>query len=146
MNREWKFIRGDWEGFSVHGPEQADYDDAAWSHIGLPHSFSIPYFMENEWYVGYGWYRKHVEMDSDWDNNKIVHLEFEGVFQIAEVYVNGSFAGRHEGGYTGFSIHITEFLHQGDNVIAVRVNNEWNGQISPRSGEHTVRICSLKIT
>ncbi|MDQ0886323.1 beta-galactosidase [Paenibacillus sp. V4I9] len=151
VNREWKFIRGDWEGFSDHGPEQVDYDDAAWSHIGLPHSFSIPYFMENEWYVGYGWYRKHVEMDSDWDNNKIVHLEFEGVFQIAEVYVNGSLAGMHEGGYTGFSIHITEFLRPGDNVIAVRVNNEWNGQIAPRSGEHTFsggiyRDVSLTVT
>ena len=54
FNREWKFIREDWDGFSYHGREQADYDDAAWSHIGLPHSFSTPYFMENEWYVGYG--------------------------------------------------------------------------------------------
>lgn len=135
-NREWKFIRGDWEGFSYNGPEQVDYDDSTWSHIGLPHSFSTPYFMENEWYVGYGWYRKHVEVDSDW-TNKIVHLEFEGVFQIAEVFVNGTLAGSHEGGYTGFSIHITSFLRPGDNLIAVRVNNEWNGQIAPRSGEHT---------
>jgi beta-galactosidase len=147
---EWKFIRGDWEGFSNFGPEQMDYDDSKWSHIGLPHSFSTPYFMENEWYNGYGWYRKHVEYSSDWAN-KIVHLEFEGVFQVSEVYVNGSFAGRHEGGYTGFSMNITEFLRPGDNVIAVRVNNEWNGQIAPRSGEHTFsggiyRDVSLSIT
>jgi beta-galactosidase len=150
VNREWKFIRGDWEGFSYNGPEQMDYDDAAWSHIGLPHSFSTPYFMENEWYVGNGWYRKHLDVPSDWDN-KIVHLEFEGVFQVSEVYVNGGLAGRHEGGYTGFSIHITEFLRPGDNVIAVRVNNEWNGEIAPRAGEHIFsggiyRDVSLTIT
>jgi hypothetical protein len=136
VNREWKFIRGDWEGFRLNGPEQMNYDDSKWSHVGLPHSFSIPYFMENEWYIGFGWYRKHLEYSPGWAN-KIVHLEFEGVFQVSEVYVNGSLAGRHEGGYTGFSINITEFLHPGDNVIAVRVNNEWNGQIAPRSGEHT---------
>ncbi|XEC96049.1 glycoside hydrolase family 2 TIM barrel-domain containing protein [Paenibacillus tarimensis] len=135
VNREWRFIREDWEGFSHIGPEQTDYDDSNWSHVGLPHSFSIPYFMENEWYVGFGWYRKHLDVPSAW-MNKIVHLEFDGVFQVAEVYVNGNLAGRHEGGYTGFSFQITEFLRTGDNVIAVRVNNEWNGQLAPRSGEH----------
>jgi hypothetical protein len=150
VNREWKFIRGDWEGFSYQGPEQVDYGDSKWSHVGLPHSFSTPYFMENEWYVGYGWYRKHIDVPSDWDN-KIVHLEFEGVFQVAEVFVNGNMAGTHEGGYTGFSIPITEFLRPGDNVIAVRVNNEWNGQIAPRAGEHTFsggiyRDVSLTVT
>ncbi|WP_199619607.1 glycoside hydrolase family 2 protein [Paenibacillus alkalitolerans] len=136
VNREWRFIRGDWQGFSHIGPEQADYDDSNWSHVGLPHSFSIPYFMENEWYVGYGWYRKHLDVPACW-MDKMVHLEFDGVFQVAELYVNGNLAGTHEGGYTGFCITISEFLRPGDNVIAVRVNNEWNGQIAPRSGEHT---------
>ena len=28
VNRQWKFIRGDWEGFSTDGPEQMDYDDS----------------------------------------------------------------------------------------------------------------------
>ena len=150
VNREWKFIRGDWEGFSTDGPEQMDYDDSNWTHIGLPHSFSTPYFMENEWYIGYGWYRKHLVYGPDW-YNKIVHLEFEGVFQVSEVYVNGSLAGKHEGGYTGFSLNITELLQPGNNVIAVRVNNEWNGQIAPRAGEHTFsggiyRDVSLTVT
>ncbi len=150
VNREWKFIRGDWEGFSTDGPEQMDYDDSNWTHIGLPHSFSTPYFMENEWYIGYGWYRKHLVYGPDW-YNKIVHLEFEGVFQVSEVYVNGGFAGKHEGGYTGFSLNITELLRPGNNVIAVRVNNEWNGQIAPRAGEHTFsggiyRDVSLTVT
>jgi hypothetical protein len=63
-------------------------------------------------------------------------LEFEGAFQDAEVWVNGKSAGEHLGGYTGFSLDITGDLHAGDNVIAVRVNNLWNGQLNPRSGEH----------
>ncbi|MFD1676567.1 glycoside hydrolase family 2 protein [Alicyclobacillus fodiniaquatilis] len=135
LNREWRFVRGDWKVFNANGPEQIDYDDSEWSHIGLPHSFSIPYFMENNWYIGVGWYRKHLECLSDWEN-KIIYLEFDGVFQVAEVYVNGKLAGKHEGGYTGFNIRIDELLQLGDNVIAVRVNNEWNGKIAPRSGEH----------
>jgi beta-galactosidase len=63
-------------------------------------------------------------------------LEFEGAFQDAEVWVNGKKAGEHLGGYTGFSLDITGDLHAGDNVIAVRANNLWNGQLNPRAGEH----------
>lgn len=74
VNREWKFIRGDWEVFDKIGPIQADYDDSQWSHVGLPHSFSIPYFMENDWYVGFGWYRKHLDVPMTW-MDKMVHLE-----------------------------------------------------------------------
>ncbi len=63
-------------------------------------------------------------------------LEFEGVFQDAEVFVNGSRVGEHQGGYTGFSLSIGQMLHAGHNVIAVRVNNRWNPQLNPRAGEH----------
>jgi beta-galactosidase len=63
-------------------------------------------------------------------------LEFEGAFQEAEVFVNGSAAGHHRGGYTGFPVDITSFLHPGKNVIAVRVNNNWDATIAPRAGEH----------
>jgi len=44
--------------------------------------------------------------------------------------------GDHLGGYTGFSFDITKDLHPGDNVIAVRLNNNWNPQLNPRAGEH----------
>ncbi|WP_255570210.1 glycoside hydrolase family 2 TIM barrel-domain containing protein [Cohnella sp. CFH 77786] len=106
--------------------------------------------MENEWYVGYGWYRKHIKWVPEWEN-KMISLEFEGVFQVAEIFVNGTIAGKHEGGYTGFSLNITRLLKQGDNLIAVRVNNHWNGQLAPRAGEHTFsggiyRDVSLTIT
>jgi beta-galactosidase len=136
LNRGWTFIRGDWPGYPASGAELPEHDDSGWSHIGLPHSFSTPYYMENDWYIGEGWYRRRLAYSSDWDG-RIVHLEFEGVFQVADVYVNGKLAGTHEGGYTGFSLNITPLLHNGDNVIAVRVNNRWNGAIAPRSGEHT---------
>ena len=39
FNREWKFQLGDHPG-----AEAAGYDDTKWDDIGLPHSFSMPYF------------------------------------------------------------------------------------------------------
>ena len=130
LNREWKFALGDFAGAEAPG-----FSDEAWSRTGLPHSFSEPYFLSPEFYTGYGWYRKHLDVPPEWGGRRFF-LEFDGVFQVAEVFVNGRSAGRHEGGYTGFSIDVTEFIHAGGNVLAVRVNNLWNPQLAPRAGEH----------
>lgn len=130
LNREWTYQRGDFPG-----AERAAYDDSRWEHIGLPHSFSIPYFMSSEFYTGYGWYRKTLPLSRE-DLRKELYLEFDGVFQEAEIYVNGSLAGTRRGGYTGFCVRITPFAQQGDNQVAVRVNNLWRPDLAPRGGEH----------
>ena len=130
LNREWKFQLGD--------PAAAGttFDDATWANVGLPHSFSMPYFAAAKFYEGYGWYRKHVTVPAGW-RGKTITLEFDGVFQVAELFVNGVRVGEHQGGYTGFVFDITSAVKTGDNVVAVRVNNRWNARLAPRAGEHT---------
>jgi beta-galactosidase len=130
LNREWKFALGDFAGAETPG-----FGDETWNTVGLPHSFSEPYFLSSDFYTGYGWYRKHLTIPPAW-RRKRVFLEFDGVFQVAEAFVNGRNVGSHRGGYTGFSFDITESVHSGDNVLAVRVNNVWNPEIAPRAGEH----------
>jgi len=131
FNRGWKFQPGD-----ASGENRIAFDDSKWSDVGLPHSFSLPYFAANDkFYVGYGWYRKHFDVPADW-TGKRVNLEFDGVFQVAEVFVNGQRIGEHKGGYTGFTFDITDAVTPGDNVVAVRVNNLWNARLAPRAGEH----------
>jgi beta-galactosidase len=130
FNADWRFTLGD-----VPGAQSPDFDDAKWEAIGLPHSFSIPYFRAPSFYVGYGWYRKTLSLAAVPAGRRF-SLEFEGAFQEAEVFVNGSAAGHHRGGYTGFPVEITSFLHPGKNVIAVRVNNNWDATLAPRAGEH----------
>ena len=131
FNREWRFNLGD-----VKDGQSPTLDDATWDRVGLPHSFSIPYFQSPDFYVGYGWYRKHFKLPADAAGRR-VSLEFEGAFQVAEVFVNGHRAGEHRGGYTGFSIDITNAAKPGeDNVVAVRVNNLWDARLAPRAGEH----------
>lgn len=131
LNREWKFHLGD-----AKGAESATFGDVNWQEIGLPHSFSMPYFAADKFYQGYGWYRKHVEAPPEW-SGKQINLEFDGVFQVAEVFVNGKRTGEHKGGYTGFTVDITDAVKPGDNVVALRVNNLWNARLAPRAGEHT---------
>src|SRR5438105_234644 len=102
LNREWKFTRAD-----VPGAEAAAFDDRAWDAVGLPHTFDLPYFRTPEFYVGYGWYRRRFDVEREWESKRLF-LEFEGVFQEAEVFVNGTRVGGHRGGYTGFCIDITD--------------------------------------
>jgi beta-galactosidase len=111
------------------------FDDAKWDDIGLPHSFSMPYFGSPRFYTGYGWYRKHFDVPADWTGKRLF-LEFDGAFQDAEIFINGSRIAEHKGGYTGFSVDITDAVKTGDNLVAVRLNNNWNAQLAPRAGEH----------
>ena len=130
INQFWKFKLAD-----VTGAQTTSYDDSSWSAVGLPHSFSLPYFSSLKFYTGYGWYRKHFNVPANW-SGKRVFLEFEGAFQDAQVYVNGKSIGRHLGGYTGFSLDATSAVATGDNVVAVQLNNSWNAQLAPRGGDH----------
>lgn len=128
LNNGWKFIYG------YREPDQTE-DYETWPDIGLPHSFGIPYFMENEFYVGYGCYWRELELSAE-DIKKRLLLEFLGVFQCAEVYLNGQLAEKHEGGYTSFVADLTGRCREGKNELFVRVNNLWNPRLAPRAGEH----------
>lgn len=130
FNRGWKYCQGDFDHAARPG-----FDDSEWEKIGLPHSFSTPYFMSKDFYVGYGWYRKAFPVKKEILGKKSF-LEFDGVFQEAEIFVNGHLAGTHKGGYTGFSIDISAYLKEGKNLVAVRVNNCWRPDLAPRAGEH----------
>ncbi len=130
FNAEWRFRLGD-----TPQAQEAGFDDSSWQPVGTPHSFGVPYFQASQFYTGYGWYRKRLTVPETWRGRRIA-LEFEGVFQDAEVFVNGIPIGRHRGGYTGFSIDITTAAKVGENIIAVRVNNLWDPTLAPRAGEH----------
>ena len=130
LNRDWIFTLG-----NPAGAQAAGLDTAHWRRVDLPHSFSEPYFLGTGFYVGHGWYRKTLTLPASAIGRR-VSLEFDGVFQETEIWVNGRKAGRHVGGYTGFSVDITPFMKPGANLLAVHVDNEWNARVAPRAGEH----------
>ncbi|MCU6501323.1 discoidin domain-containing protein [Rugamonas sp. A1-17] len=130
FNAGWRFHLGE-----LAGAEAPDFDDRQWEAVGLPHSFSMPYFQSASFYVGEGWYRKTLTVDK-LSASRQTFLEFEAAFQDATVYVNGVRLARHRGGYTGFPVNLTSALRAGRNTIAVRVSNRWDPTLAPRAGEH----------
>lgn len=130
INREWKFRLGDLEQDQLNLIDYSTWEDAS-----LPHSFSIPYFLDNNVYQGYGWYYKEIEIPEEW-MNKNISLEFEGAFIETELFVNSIEVGKHVGGYTGFNFDISKYIKPGKNKIAIRINNLWKPDVAPRAGDH----------
>ncbi len=128
------------------GRQQPGYDDSGWAGktLPMPEDEMGPYESvsgpegksDKSGYQGGVWYRKHVEVDASMEGQP-VRLSFLGVNYYADVWINGHYAGGHQGGYTPFALDAAQWLNYGgDNVIAVRVDNpKWdsfdNGEILP---------------
>jgi beta-galactosidase len=103
--------------------------DAAWQDINLPHTAQIePLVVVNQW-QGNSFYKK--EFDLTPAENEKLFLYFEGVMHEADVTVNAKKAAHHEGGYTPFTVDITDLVTKGKNTVEVKVNNESNPEIPP---------------
>ena len=126
INSNWSFLENDTE----------------WININLPHSWNTLDVMDDE--PGYNRsvcsYKRQLILDEE-IKEKSLYLLFEGVNQIAEVYVNGHLAGRHTGGYTSFYVPLTgNILRYGTeypNEIVVTVDNRHNEDIPPLSADFT---------
>lgn len=127
MDFDWKFMLGD-----PPGAEKAAFDDSTWRDLDVPHDWSIegPWAKDNPSgsaggyaSIGIGWYRKHLRLPLDFSGRRVL-LDFDGVFNRSDVWVNGQKVGHNEYGYIGFQCDLTPWIRLGhDNVIAVRVDN-----------------------
>lgn len=110
------------------------YDDSDFEDIQLPHTVKeLPYnYFDEEDCCMLSCYRRHFSVPEEAENCRIF-LDFDGVMCAAEVFVNGSAAGTHKGGYTPFSVEITDFVHAGssDNVITVAVDSHERSDVPP---------------
>ncbi len=103
--------------------------------VDLPHDWDIfegPNAGKGATGTGGGWfeagkgeYRKKFRVESLELRDKLVKLHFEGVYQKAEVYVNGQKAGQHHYGYTPFTVDVTPYLYKDkrENEVVVKVDN-----------------------
>jgi beta-galactosidase len=73
---------------------------------------------------GIGWYRKHFELPEFGGGERHFELRFDGVYQNADIWLNGMHLGFHPYGYTSFAFDVTPHVKRaGTNVLAVRVDN-----------------------
>ena len=123
FNSGWLLKVGD-----IPSAENRSFKDSDWKKVTLPHAFN-----EDEAFKvnikdltdTVVWYRKHFTLPKS-ARGKKVFIEFEGARQGVDFYVNGKLVGKHENGVMAFGFDITPYLKSGSNVVAVRVDNNWD--------------------
>lgn len=123
INTAWTFQK---EGSNVAGT------------VNIPHCWNAADCQDEVpgiW-KGVAWYRKNVVINDCLDGKRL-YIRFEGAYQELELFVNGSSAGSHTGGYTAFVFDITSLVRQGENEFRIRLDNSLNPDIPPLQADFT---------
>lgn len=133
INNGWKFFRG-----TNNGAQATSFNDASWSSVNLPHTWNAQDGQDGggNYFRGDGWYRKNIAWTDSYEG-KQVYVEFLAANTVATVYLNGIELGTHIGGYSAFRFDLTDHLVKGNNVLAVKVNNQHSEQIIPQRADFT---------
>ncbi|MBN1128129.1 MAG: hypothetical protein JXA71_04050 [Chitinispirillaceae bacterium] len=133
FSNSWKFYRG-----NASGAEQASFSDNSWATVCLPHMVELESAKSHgryDYYHGYCWYRKSFTPAASFQGKKLF-LEFEAGMQVTEVWINGTKKTTFYGGYSPFTIDITDDIRFDQaNLIAVRLNNNANPDVPPGNAE-----------
>ncbi|WPU99767.1 beta-galactosidase GalB [Mucilaginibacter sp. cycad4] len=127
FDKSWRFNLG-----AVENGEKATLNDSKWRVLNLPHDWSIEgkFSKDNPATPeggalpgGIGWYRKTFTVPAS-SKGKLVYIDFDGVYQKSDVWINGHHLGFRPNGYISFRYELTPYLNfGGSNVIAVKVDN-----------------------
>lgn len=112
------------------GSEQPGYDDSAFMPVTTPHTVrplswrNWDFEYENVWI-----YRHHFDAPAASAGNR-TFVDFQGAMTSATPTINGATLAEHRGGYLPFSCELTDHLVATDNVLAVKLNANWQ-QVPP---------------
>ena len=122
FNADWLLCVGD-------EPEatKSTFNDNQWKRVTLPYAFNGDEAFRKD-IVDLTdticWYRKHFKLPKE-DLQGKVFIEFEGVRQGADFYLNGHHLGFSENGVMACGFDLTPYIKEGENVLAVRCDNSW---------------------
>ncbi|MCX2742294.1 beta galactosidase jelly roll domain-containing protein [Mangrovivirga sp. M17] len=111
-------------------------DTTNWRSVQIPHTWNRldPYDDQEGYYRGLGWYKKTFSTDSLW-SEKSITLRFEGVNQVATVYLNNKEIYQHIGGYTSFNVPLEKLRLKEKNELLIKVDNSHDPDIIPLKGD-----------
>ena len=122
FNADWLLCVGDMPEAS-----KASFNDSQWKRVTLPYAFNGDEAFRKDIVDltdTISWYRKHFQLSKE-DLPGKVFIEFEGVRQGADFYLNGHHLGFSENGVMACGFDLTPYIKDGENVLAVRCDNSW---------------------
>ncbi len=126
MREQWQNLNGNWD-YAITTVEQRELPGEWAGKILVPFSLEsklggVQRLLEASQAL---WYRRSFQASAAVGRRTL--LNFEAVDYRCEVFVNDVPVGKHQGGNTAFSLDVTDALHDGDNVLVVRVEDETEG-------------------
>lgn len=145
---DWRFSKTD-SAMSM----APTFDDSTWEVVRVPHDwsqhepFSPAYGSGNGFAAGgIAWYRKHFTAEESMAGRH-VSVEFDGIYDHSEVWLNGHYLGGRPYGYSSFHLDLTRYLIPGkNNVLAVRVDHSRYADSRWYTGSGIYRHVRLTIT
>lgn len=116
FNDGWQFCLCD------IGTELSALPDRHWYDVELPHDWLIN-DTSKLYETGEGWYRRSLPCSAEQLSGRVL-LNFDGVYMNSTLFVNGKEAGSWTYGYSAFEHDITDFLHEGENELLLRVSHQ----------------------
>ena len=106
------------------------------TEVKVPHSWNLEDVFQGMKYERGAYVYEHMlKMDESQLKDRRYFLKFDGVNSFAEVAVNQQYVGHHAGGYTAFTLEITDKLRPGDNKISVVASNAYRTDVAPLAGD-----------
>ncbi|WP_053367632.1 glycoside hydrolase family 2 protein [Bacillus sp. FJAT-27245] len=143
VRKEWLNLNGEWdfafddENVGVREKWFASVD-AFDRKINVPYAYQTKLSgIHDPTFHDHVWYRRECSVPEAW-MGKRVQLHFGAVDYRAWIYVNGQFAGFHEGGHTSFSLDVTDLLTWVTETIVVRVEDPSTDETIPRGKQFWV--------
>lgn len=112
FTKAWRFNLGD-----VQNGQNSSLDDLKWRLLDLPHDWSIEGNFSKDNPAGFnggalpggiGWYRKTFTLQES-NKDKLIIIEFDGVYRNSEVWINDHYLGKRPYGYSSFQYNLTPF-------------------------------------
>lgn len=116
FNDGWQFCLCD------IGTELSALPGRHWYDVELPHDWLIN-DASKLYETGEGWYRRSLPCSAEQLSGRML-LNFDGVYMNSTLFVNGKEAGSWTYGYSAFEHDITDFLHEGENELLLRVSHQ----------------------
>ena len=70
-------------------------------------------------------YRTRFTLSNELRSKEAIFIAFKAVDYKAHVFVNGAYVGSHEGAFAPFEFDITRVVHDGENSLLVKVENDY---------------------
>lgn len=137
MRKEWICLNGKWN-FEIDNARSGIAREYYKEDAVFDGEITVPFCpqsrlsgIEHKDFMYGVWYKRTLELDKA-QTEKNVFLHFGAVDYRAYVYINGVKAGEHRGGYVSFTVNITPFVREGENVITVYAEDDERDPMIPR--------------